>query len=130
MSKNPVLTNRAGVDFVVTVPNTDFEWIFPTFAQALEALRFISQPKVEEVFECSWLVQDGWTEDGEAFIAGCAAPAIGTNRGFECFAGHGHVNASVRFDEGWDYVDADEQAAIERGDWLPTFTPVPAGGAS
>jgi hypothetical protein len=123
MSTHPVL-KRAGDSFVVSTP--DHEWIYRSFAQAQSVLKLVSRPDVEDVFACSWLVDGGYTEDGDAIIVECEAAAIGTARGFECAAGHSHVNASVRFDEGWDYVDSDEQAAIERGAWLPSFRPVSA----
>lgn len=127
MSKLPTL-KRAGDSFVVSTP--DHEWILDTFEQGRKVLALLSRPDVAEVFSCNWMVQEGYTEDGEAYIVPCEAPAIGTNRGFECAAGHSHVDMSVRAQEDWDYCDDDEIAAARNGSWTPGFEPVPMNGGA
>lgn len=63
-------------------------------------------------FVCNWLVP--WaTEDGPASLD-CGALAKVTDRGFDCEAGHEHVNMSVQFAEGWTYAEEDEAAALIR----------------
>lgn len=75
-----------------------------------------------DIGPCTWLVERTFTyedpETGEVWgfedgpqIVDCGAETIYTNRGYECAAGHSHVNAEVRFAEGWDYAEDAEEAA-------------------
>ena len=69
-----------------------------------------------EVWPCGWLLEARY-DDGSAYSYPCEQPARYTDeRGsHECMAGHGHVPAQVRFEEGWDYAeDADEAAWLRR----------------
>jgi hypothetical protein len=71
-------------------------------------------------FPCPWLVDRGYNEDGESVITECEALAWGSDRGFECEAGHGHVYAEVRVREGWEYAeDRDEAAALAKVGVMP-----------
>lgn len=58
-------------------------------------------------------------EDGP-YERPCGAPAIATDRGFFCLAGHSHVNAEVRAQEGWDYAhDPFEARQLMRAGTFP-----------
>jgi len=67
---------------------------------------------------CGWLVErtvswyDEETGDGEGYdvVEECGAAAVYTDRGFTCDAGHSHVTAEVRWNEGWDYAEDDGEA--------------------
>src|SRR6266851_6293660 len=65
-----------------------------------------------ETGPCSWLSQDGWTEDGEPFIAECLAPVFFTADGYECLAGHDFVTPEARREQGWDYAADEGEAAL------------------
>jgi hypothetical protein len=68
----------------------------------------------DRTFVCDWLVQLPGQEytDFEPIIRECGATAVVTERGFECEAGHEHVNAETRDAEGWDYASDEEEAAV------------------
>lgn len=102
---------------------------FDTPHEAVQALRWVrDQGAVEAVFPCGWLVDVG-CEDG-SWIVPCGNVAVGTARGWECYGGHAHVTAEARFEEGWDYVDADDVEAMRSGAFLPTFLPVNMDGTA
>ena len=85
-----------------------------------------------EIAPCAWLVervvggyyveydgQDDWIE-AYTSVEDCGAEAIYTDRGFECAAGHAHVTAEVRWQEGWDYAeDAEEAKRLSRAGTEP-----------
>ncbi|GIH86475.1 hypothetical protein [Planobispora rosea] len=78
---------------------------------SIAAVRACSQGS--EISSCSWLVDTGHcTEDGEAVIVECGADSWTTDRGWRCATGHSHVPADIRYQEGWDYVTADEAAGF------------------
>jgi hypothetical protein len=58
-----------------------------------------------QVFPCDWLVRAGYDEDGQQIILECGADAVVTGRGFQCEAGHEHVTAEARTEEGWEYAE-------------------------
>jgi hypothetical protein len=60
------------------------------------------------LFACNWLVYD-YNEDGR-YERECGAPAIVTERGFTCRAGHSHVYAETRVQEGWEYAQDPQEA--------------------
>lgn len=60
------------------------------------------------LFDCVWYVL-AYNEDGPCERP-CGAPAIATERGFTCAAGHSHVDAEVRAQEGWDYAHDPQEA--------------------
>lgn len=68
-----------------------------------------------EIWQCQWLVSFGWHEDYEVILP-CEADSWlifnedGSERGYECAAGHDHVYCEARHAEGWDYA-ADELEA-------------------
>jgi hypothetical protein len=69
-------------------------------------------------FPCSWYVLD-YNEDGP-YERPCNAAARETEHGFKCEAGHEHVNAQTRYDEGWDYAeDAEEARYLARNGVMP-----------
>ena len=64
---------------------------------------------------CTWLVErvhsyvdeetgEWWGGEDGPSIEDCGAEAIYTDRGFECAAGHSHVHAEIRWQEGWEYA--------------------------
>lgn len=59
----------------------------------------------DQVFPCGWLIEALVDDFDGAHVAiiECGAPAVGTDRGFTCSVGHGHVNMETRSNEGWDY---------------------------
>ena len=120
MTTRPVLRNT-GAGWTLSVRDEAFS--FTDFPEARQALEISSRPEVTDVFPCGWLVEAS-SEDGPIVVP-CTAVAFGTDRGFTCLYGHGHVNAEVRAQEGWDYVDDDEAEAIRTGAWVPGFDPVP-----
>lgn len=62
---------------------------------------------------CTWMIATGrYSEDGAEIIRDCGHPSWCDERGWRCAAGHEHVRAEIRADEGWDYADADEAAAL------------------
>jgi hypothetical protein len=61
-----------------------------------------------EVGTCTWTVVAGADEDGYPYHTDCGAETVIYDRGFVCTAGHEHVNAQTRHEEGWDYYDADD----------------------
>lgn len=67
---------------------------------------------------CGWLVERlfVYEEVGETDlrVVECGAPARFTDRGFECDAGHSHVNAEYRSREGWDYAEDEHEARLLR----------------
>jgi hypothetical protein len=76
-------------------------------------VRACFEAKATGAWPCTWLIQIGLTEDGEQIIVECGAPALPTDdRGSDaCAAGHFHVPAEVRMEEGWDFA-ADEGEAM------------------
>lgn len=63
-------------------------------------------------WECSWLVDIGYTEDGDRVIRDCGAPAAerADGSGWDCQAGHEHnTYGGPRHTE---YLDDDEIAGI------------------
>jgi hypothetical protein len=72
------------------------------------------------VWECGWLML-GRYDDGSEYSYPCEAPARFTDKrgSHECAAGHSHVPAEVRFEQGWDYADEDEAAGLMRNGVLP-----------
>lgn len=66
----------------------------------------IVRPGSENLWACSWLVNKGWTEDGDAVVVDCSAACVGLDNGFVCENGHSH------FDYGtFEYFDEDEIAS-------------------
>lgn len=73
------------------------------------------------LFTCHWLVEipfrwvtdeeTGEVFDVEAHTRDCGAEAIATERGWTCAAGHEHVTAEARRNEGWDYAEEYGEAA-------------------
>jgi hypothetical protein len=61
-----------------------------------------------DLFACDWGVLAD-SEDGP-YERPCGAPAIATDWGFYCLAGHSHVNADVRVRQGWDYAHDPQEA--------------------
>lgn len=57
---------------------------------------------------CFWLVERIY--EGEVYEVKCGAPSIEHDWGFECKAGHSHVNADVRYREGWEYAECEDEA--------------------
>jgi hypothetical protein len=64
------------------------------------------------VWPCSWLAQEGFTEDGVPVIVECGLPTRFTDDkgSYACIGGHDHVPAEVRFEQGWDYAEDDDEA--------------------
>lgn len=64
-----------------------------------------------EVWACGWLME-GRYDDGSKFTYPCEAPTryVGGRGSFECAAGHDHVPAEVRYEQGWDYASDEEEA--------------------
>lgn len=66
-----------------------------------------------DLFACHWLVEavEGWVDEetgqAESWVVtrDCGAEAVATERGWTCAAGHEHVNAQARHNEGWDYAE-------------------------
>lgn len=70
----------------------------------------IIQRDAENLWDCSWELQDGITEDGEAYIRQCGTACVGLDNGFACENGHRH------FDYGtFEYFDEDEIGAARDG---------------
>jgi hypothetical protein len=69
-----------------------------------------------DVWPCGWLMEARYS-DGSRYSLPCEAPTRFTDdRGsFECAAGHSHVPAQVRWEQGWDYAEDAEEAAYLRG---------------
>lgn len=86
----------------------------PVYHADRESVRRCYNPNVE-TFLCGWLVQRGWTEDGEPIVVECGALATATERGWSCEAGHEHVTAEARHNEGWDYAHDEHEAKQLRG---------------
>jgi len=61
---------------------------------------------------CTWMIQDGVNEDGEAVIVDCGYPTTYDARGWRCEAGHEHVRDEVRHGEGWDYASDEGEAEL------------------
>lgn len=129
------LVTRDSEGFTVTAGELVFTGL--AFVLAGQVARAIALG--QEVFPCSWAVEvsrhtgphefidcddfDGCVrclpfEDGPR-IEDCGAPAIADERGFHCAAGHEHVTMQARHDEGWEYFDTDEIAAMKSGDFFP-----------
>lgn len=73
---------------------------------------------------CNWLVQGGYTEDGDRPVYECGASAIIFDNGFACTAGHEHRTDA-------EYFDADEiEGARIAGRTLPTNARSIEGGWS
>lgn len=71
-----------------------------------------------QVLPCFWLIEHYY--EGEPFIVECGAPSVETERGFQCVAGHSHVNMEFRRREGWDYAeDPQEARLLIRADVFP-----------
>jgi hypothetical protein len=68
-----------------------------------------------EVWPCGWLLE-GRYDDGTSYSYPCEAPTRMTDdRGsYECAAGHSHVPAEVRAEQGWDYAADDGEAYLLR----------------
>lgn len=66
-----------------------------------------------DIFTCGWLYP--YQLEGEQCVGECDAAAWETDRGFTCEAGHEHVTAQKRLEEGWDYAaDPYEAAGLAR----------------
>lgn len=72
-----------------------------------------------EAWPCEWMIRFWDAEDGETRVRDCGHPAWATRRGTNCVAGHEHVRAEVRMDEGWDYADDDEAGALAAAGVVP-----------
>lgn len=60
---------------------------------------------------CTWLTEV-YTEDGlSAAECGALAWELPGGRGWACEAGHEHITAQARHDEGWDYAEDRDEAA-------------------
>jgi hypothetical protein len=75
---------------------------------------------------CSWqsYARDRWgyltDEDGARIVLNCDALAWDNGRAFVCEAGHEHVWAQNRADEGWEYAeDADEARTLAKAGVMP-----------
>jgi hypothetical protein len=72
-----------------------------------------------ETFACTRLIErtnlieapEGETWEPYTSIVECGALAWPTDRGWECDAGHDHVDAQTRQQEGWDYAHDGQEAA-------------------
>lgn len=139
MSTRPVLTG-----LTLTVGDDVFEFeAHPAAVASLKAAT-AAVDAGHDVFACGWLVESythpGRCDDEDEFGCGgcemlaegprvveCGAVAVGTERGFTCLAGHGHVRAEVRHNEGWDYFEDDEFEAARNGRFLPAVEMVRVG---
>lgn len=64
---------------------------------------------------CGWLVlRKGIDFDYMEYTyeTECGATAISTDKGWSCAAGHSHVYAEVRHQQGWDYAHDEEEAYV------------------
>lgn len=55
--------------------------------------------EAEAVWHCGWLVQDGYTEDGEPYVVECGAIAKAKGAGWACANGHEHRGIEVEWAE-------------------------------
>lgn len=70
---------------------------------------------VPVVGPCTWLVARPYLDFDyieQTTETECGAEAVYTERGFTCAAGHSHVNAEFRVQEGWDYAHDEEEAYV------------------
>lgn len=67
-----------------------------------------------ETWACTWLLgRTEYTEDGpmlRTWECGAASWHLAGDRGYTCEAGHEHVYAEVRADEGWEYAEDEDEA--------------------
>lgn len=63
------------------------------------AVATILRADAANVWSCSWLVKDGYTEDGDAVVIDCGAVSVGFDNGFACAAGHSHLSNAEYFDD-------------------------------
>lgn len=72
------------------------------------------------VWPCGWL-KEGRYDDGSKYSYPCEAQTRYTDeRGsYECAAGHTHVPAELRWEQGWDYADEDEAEDLMRAGVRP-----------
>jgi hypothetical protein len=70
-----------------------------------------------DLWPCSWVIRDGWTEDGERHLRDCGELAWErADGGWKCEAGHEYTPSEVRAREGWDYAgDAYDAAVLREG---------------
>jgi hypothetical protein len=87
---------------------------------------YVAAGLVEGWFLCTWMVRHSerctdrgiYTDDGEFIMCGacedggyqvedCGAPArlLEDGTGFECMAGHSHIDAEARQAQGWEYAE-------------------------
>lgn len=76
-------------------------------------------------FACGWLIHrraggtwiDGEWYDYEAADVECGADAWADDTGWTCAAGHSHVTAQARHEQGWDYAadQGEADALAKRG---------------
>lgn len=89
--KRPVMTG-----LIVTADEEIF--VASTRKEAIEILKFVSAPDAETVFPCGWEVRltgDRLPREIDFpsdMYGSCNAPAVGTEHGFRCLAGHDHVS--------------------------------------
>lgn len=65
-----------------------------------------------QVEPCGDLVPDGYDECGTLQTKECGAHATFTRRGHSCEAGHEYVSMEARYNEGWDYAEDEQEAAM------------------
>lgn len=63
----------------------------------------------DRVFTCGWLIEDGYTEDGDRVVRECGARAVEFINGFACLAGHDHRNDCEY------YTEEEAQGTINAG---------------
>lgn len=83
--------------------------------KAADARACYSGEVVPVVGPCTWLVERPYYDfdDVRQVSTGeCGAEAVYTERGFTCAAGHSHVDAQYRRQEGWDYAHDEEEAYV------------------
>lgn len=87
-----------------------------TYHETIEGVRACHRG---ETWACTWLNgRTEHTEDGPVLVTsecGALAYPLPGDRGYTCEAGHEHIYAEVRADEGWEYAeDQDEAQRLER----------------
>ena len=77
-------------------------------------VRVCYEARRDGAWPCTWLIKVNVDEDGQDVIVECGAPTRPTDgRGSdECTAGHLHVPAEVRMEQGWDFAADRGEAEI------------------